>query len=213
MTDLDALFAPRGIAVLGTSRNAGKPGAAMARSLGTFDGPVALVNPRDPGMYPSVAAAVAAADRSTSRWSACRRRRVSRRSRRRRPPRVRAALVCAGGFAEVGSDGDAYQRKLLEVAAGYGIRILGPNTSGFLVPSRRLTASFVPGAADVPAGRVAVVAASGGVNHALAHLLAEAGHLVSLAVGLGNAADVTAADVLDYLGLIALDAVITRKEM
>lgn len=121
--------------------------------------------------------------------------------------------MCAGGFAEVGSDGDAYQRKLLEVAAGYGIRILGPNTSGFLVPSRRLTASFVPGAADVPAGRVAVVAASGGVNHALAYLLAEAGHLVSLAVGRGNAADVTAADVLDYLGLIALDAVITRKEM
>jgi acetyltransferase len=51
------------------------------------------------------------------------------------------------------------------------------------------------------------------VNHALAYLLAEAGHLVSLAVGRGNAADVTAADVLDYLGLIALDAVITRKEM
>jgi acyl-CoA synthetase (NDP forming) len=46
---------------------------------------------------------------------------------------------------------------------------------------------------------VAVVAASGGVNHALSFLLAEAGYGVSLAVGLGNAADVDAADVLDHL--------------
>ena len=77
--------------------------------------------------------------------------------------------------------------------------LLGPNTSGFLVPARGLTATFVPGAAAVPAGPVAVVAASGGVNHALAFLLAEAGHGVSLAVGLGNAVDVTAADVLAHL--------------
>ena len=47
---------------------------------------------------------------------------------------------------------------------------------------------------------MAVVAASGGVNHALSFLLAEAGLGVSLAVGLGNAVDVTAADVLDHLG-------------
>ena len=57
----------------------------------------------------------------------------------------------------------------------------------------------MPGAADVPAGRIAVVAASGGVNHAVAFLLAESGHGVSVAVGLGNGADVTAPDVLDYL--------------
>jgi acetyltransferase len=53
--------------------------------------------------------------------------------------------------------------------------------------------------ASVPAGGVAVVAASGGVNHALSFLLAEAGYGVSVAVGLGNAADVDAADVLDHL--------------
>jgi acetyltransferase len=57
----------------------------------------------------------------------------------------------------------------------------------------------VPGAAAVPAGPVAVVAASGGINHALAFLLAEAELGISLAVGLGNAVDVTAADVLTHL--------------
>ena len=49
------------------------------------------------------------------------------------------------------------------------------------------------------AGPVAIVAASGGVNHALAFLLTETGVGVSLAVGVGGAVDVTAAEVLSWL--------------
>ena len=112
---------------------------------------------------------------------------------------ARAALVCSGGYAEAGGDGAGFQRDLAAAAAPAGLVLLGPNTSGFLVPALQLSASFVPGAASVPAGPVAVVAASGGVNHALAYLLAEAGVGVSLAVGLGNAVDVTAPDVLRHL--------------
>ena len=112
---------------------------------------------------------------------------------------ARAALVCSGGYAEAGGDGAGFQRDLAAAAARAGLVLLGPNTSGFLVPALQLSASFVPGAASVPAGPVAVVAASGGVNHALAYLLAEAGVGVSLAVGLGNAVDVTAPDVLRHL--------------
>ena len=61
---LEALFEPRGIAVIGASASPGKLGAAMARSLETFAGPVMLVNSRRPdpaaGMHPSVAAALEA---------------------------------------------------------------------------------------------------------------------------------------------------------
>ncbi|MDN5751415.1 MAG: CoA-binding protein, partial [Pseudonocardia sp.] len=171
----------------------------MARSLSSFSGPVALVNPRDETLCPSVAAAVerygpidlaivcvpaAAGARAVAEAAAA---------------GAGAAVVCGGGFAESGPEGAAHQTALAEVVARTGIRVLGPNTSGFLVPPRGLTASFVPGVADVPAGRVAVVAASGGVNHALAFLLTEAGHGVSLAVGLGNGVDVTAPDVLEHL--------------
>jgi acyl-CoA synthetase (NDP forming) len=203
MTDsagLDALFAPRGIAVIGASRDPGKLGAALARSVAGFPGYVGLVNARRPdpagGVYGSVAEAAehgpvdlalicvpapACADALAEAAKAG----------------ARAAVVYGGGFAEAGPDGDRCQRELADVVARTGVRLLGPNTSGFLSPG--LTASFVPGAADVPSGRIAVVAASGGVNHALAFLLAETGHGVSLAVGLGNAADVTAENVLDHL--------------
>jgi acetyltransferase len=200
-TGLDALFAPKGIAVVGASRNPAKLGATLARSLRGFaekGGHLALVNGRDTTMHPSVRAAAdagpvdlamvcvpAAASAGVLAEAA--------------GAGVRGAVVCGGGFAEAGGLGIGYQEELAAVVAETGIRLLGPNTSGFLAPHAGVTASFVPGVAQVRPGRVAVVAASGGVNHALAFLLTEAGHGISIAVGLGNAVDICAPDVLDHL--------------
>ncbi|MFC4466041.1 acetate--CoA ligase family protein [Streptomyces xiangluensis] len=199
---LGPLFAPRGIAVIGASRDPAKLGAALARSVAGFPGDVALVNARDPepssGIYGSVEEA--AEHGPVDLALVCVPARVCADAvAEAAKAGARAAVVYGGGFAEAGGDGERYQRELADVVQRTGIRLLGPNTSGFLAPGGGLTASFVPGAADVPSGRVAVVAASGGVNHALAFLLSEAGHGVSLAVGLGNGVDVTAADVLEHL--------------
>ena len=197
VTDLSALFAPRGIAVVGASRNPSKLGATLARSLSGFaarHGHLALVNGRDETMHPSLAAAADAGPIDLAMVcvpaAVC--------------PAVLddaaragagAAVICGGGFAEAGGTGVGYQTALADVVANTGIRLLGPNTSGFLAPHAGVTASFVPGAAQVRPGRVAVVAASGGVNHALCFLLTEAGHGISLAVGIGNAVDISAPDV------------------
>lgn len=199
MTDvLGALFAPRGVAVVGASRDPGKLGAALARSVRSFPGHVGLVNARDPGVFGSVREV--AAEGPVDLAMICLPAAVCGPALAEAAEAgARAAIVYGGGFAEAGAAGVARQRELAAVVAGTGIRLLGPNTSGFFAPGAGLVASFVPGATAVPAGRIAVVAASGGVNHALAFLLAEAGHGVSLAVGLGNGADVTAEDVLDHL--------------
>ncbi len=201
---LEPLFAPRGIAVVGASRDPGKLGAVMLRSLSSFGGPVAGVNPRDADpparRFASVAEAAAACEARLDLAVLCVPAAASARAvTDAARGGARAALVCSGGYAEAGGDGAGFQRDLAAAAARAGLVLLGPNTSGFLVPSLRLSASFVPGAASIPAGPVAVVAASGGVNHALAYLLAEAGVGLSLAVGLGNAVDVTAPDVLRHL--------------
>ncbi|GAA4709774.1 acetate--CoA ligase family protein [Pseudonocardia yuanmonensis] len=198
---LAALFAPKGIAVVGASRTAGKLGSALARSLRGFaerGGHLALVNGRDDGMFPSVHAAAEAGPVDLAmvcvQAAAC-----AGVVAEAAEAGARAAVVCSGGFAEAGGPGTGHQEELAAVVAGTGIRLLGPNTSGFLAPHVGVTASFVPGVARVRPGRVAVVAASGGVNHALSFLLTEAGHGISLAVGLGNAVDVSAPDVLDHL--------------
>jgi acetyltransferase len=200
---LDPLFAPRGIAVVGASRDPAKLGAVMARSLRGFPGTVVGVNPRDvdpaAARYAGVAEAAAAAG-PIDLAVLCVPAAVSAAALADAAAGgARAVLVCSGGYAEAGGPGVAYQGELVAAAADAGVVLLGPNTSGFLDPARALTATFVPGAATVPPGPVAVVAASGGVNHALAFLLAEAGLGVSLAVGLGNAVDVDAADVLRHL--------------
>lgn len=204
MTGLEPLFRPRGIAVVGASRHPGKLGAAMARSLEGFAGPLVLVNSRtaDPasGVFRSVGEAADRLDVPVDLAVLCVPAGASVGAvADAASAGVRAALVCAGGFAESGPAGAAHQAALVDVARRTGVRLLGPNTSGFLAPGAGLTASFVPSAADVPPGRIAVVAASGGVNHAVAFALAQSGHGVSLAVGLGNAVDVTAAEVLEHL--------------
>lgn len=204
MTDLSALFAPRGIAVIGASTDPSKLGSVMARSLATFDGPVVGVNERleasRDGLFGSVAAAIDAGHGPIDLAVLCIPAPLCAPALERAAQAgVRAALVCAGGFAEVDETGAEHQAALAEVADRHGVRVLGPNTSGFLAPHRRIHATFVPGAATVPAGGVGVVAASGGVNHVLAYRLASAGYGVSIAVGLGNAVDVTSADVLEHL--------------
>ncbi|UUU20327.1 acetate--CoA ligase family protein [Streptomyces sp. DSM 40750] len=203
-TSLTPLFAPEGVVVIGASRQSGKLGAAMARSLAAFPGARALVNARRPdpdeGVYASVAEAAAHTDGRLDLAVLC----VPASGcadavAEAAAAGCRAALVCAGGFGEAGPEGEQYADALRRVARETGVRLLGPNTSGFFAPHRGLTASFVPAAGQLPAGDIAVVAASGGVNHALSFDLAAAGNGISLGVGIGAGLDVTAADVLEHL--------------
>ncbi|WP_149824091.1 acetate--CoA ligase family protein [Streptomyces tailanensis] len=202
--NLTPLFAPEGVVVIGASRQAGKLGAAMARSLAPFPGARALVNARRPDpaedVYASVAEAAAHTDGRLDLAvlcvpaSGC-----AEALAEAAAAGCRAALVCAGGFGEAGPEGEEYADELRRVARETGIRLLGPNTSGFFAPHLGLTASFVPAAGQLPAGDIAVVAASGGVNHALSFDLVAAGNGISLGVGIGAGLDVTAADVLEHL--------------
>ncbi|MEW6472135.1 MAG: acetate--CoA ligase family protein [Actinomycetota bacterium] len=201
---LQALFEPRGIAVIGASASPGKLGAAMARSLESFPGPLLLVNDRRPdpaaGVHRSVAEAVDATGATIDLAVLCVPAPATAGALADAAAAgVRAALVCAGGFAEAGGPGAAYQADVAAVVAETGLRLLGPNTSGFLAPGRDLVASFVPGAGTIPAGSVSMVAGSGGILHAVAFLLSNAGLGLHLGVGIGNGIDVTAADVLDHL--------------
>lgn len=198
---LDALFRPRGVVVVGASSDPAKLGGTMAASLRRGAVPVALVNARGgDGMARTIDEAVAASTAPIDLAVLC-------------IPAVacpgalaeagaagiRAALVCAGGFAEVGGDGVRLQAEVVEAARAAGVRLLGPNTSGFFSPSTGLLASFVPGVAQLDAGAVGIVAASGGLNHALAFALDRAGAGVSLGVGIGAGVDVAAPEVVDHL--------------
>ncbi|KQR63697.1 acyl-CoA synthetase [Arthrobacter sp. Leaf337] len=201
MHSLSPLFAPRGIIVVGASSSPEKLGAVMAQSLSNYPAPVELVNSRgENGMHTSIAKAASAIPGGPDLAVLCVPAAATAQALRDSAANgAKAALVCAGGFAEAGGPGVEFARQVEAAVKETGIRLLGPNTSGFFVPRRNLRASFVPGVAELEPGSVAVVAASGGVNHVLAFHLQRAGAGVSLAVGIGAGTDISAPDVLDYL--------------
>ena len=197
---LRALFCPQSIAVVGASATPGKAGNAMVRSLLGFPGALHLVNPttreiEGRAVAPSVHAIGAPVDLAVlvvpaqavpSAVADC------------GAAGVRAAVICAGGFAET-AGGRQLQTELETIAARHGVRVLGPNTSGFMNPVDGVLANFVPYVTRLEPGPASIVASSGGMNLAVSFLAGGEGLGLRLGVGLGNAADVGFAEVLDFL--------------
>jgi len=113
---------------------------------------------------------------------------------------TRTAVVISAGFAELGDDeGRALQQAMLDAARPYLLRVLGPNCVGMIAPPARINASFAH-LAGRP-GKLACVSQSGAILTAMLDW-AESNRIgFSAMVSLGNAADVDAGDLLDYLAL------------
>ena len=196
---VERMFRPRGIVVVGASADVDKLGGAMAGSLSSFEH-LSLVNARGvDGMHATVADAAAASPVPLDLAVLCIPAPACAQTVREcAAAGVSHVLICAGGFAEAGGVGVEIQAELMRAAAETGVRVLGPNTSGFFVPPDHLAASFVPAAGALEAGRVAIVAASGGLNHALAFAFQRRGVGLSLGVGIGAGLDIGTPEVLRY---------------
>jgi acetyltransferase len=195
------LFCPASIAVVGASLSFEKAGSQLIHALRQFPGDIYPINPTAKDIqgrraYPNLASLPRAPDLVAMAIPAS-----ASPALMREAAAVNAggALVIGGGFAEIGEDGARLQEELLSVAQAGGVQLRGPNTSGFFSPARGCYATFAPGTETIGTGSVAIVAQSGGVNLTLSFQLSRAGAGVSMAVGLGNAADVSASDVLDFL--------------
>jgi acetyl coenzyme A synthetase (ADP forming)-like protein len=111
---------------------------------------------------------------------------------------VKAIVAITAGFAETGTEGRAAQQRLVESVRGYGMRLVGPNCMGVLNtdPQVSLNASFAERLP--PAGGVALASQSGGLALAVLALAAERQIGLSTFVSLGNKADVSGNDLLQY---------------
>ena len=112
---------------------------------------------------------------------------------------IRAVLVPAAGFAEASEEGEALQARMVQRARESGVAVWGPNCGGFVNTANGLLASFI----DLPRvrkGGIGIVAQSGiYVAGLLNQLMERPGFGVSTVASLGNACDVNAADVFEYL--------------
>ncbi|MBI4808075.1 MAG: bifunctional acetate--CoA ligase family protein/GNAT family N-acetyltransferase [Nitrosomonadales bacterium] len=110
---------------------------------------------------------------------------------------VKAAVIITAGFGEVGSEGAALEKQLLEAAHRYNIRLIGPNCLGIMRPSIGLNATFNKGQANI--GNIALISQSGALCTAILDWANRNDVGFSSVVSMGSSTDVDFGEILDYL--------------
>src|SRR5688572_15853417 len=197
-----AFFEPRVIAVVGANRTRGKIGSEILNNLRVagFTGTIVPVHPTAsqiggltayrrvtdiPGAV-DLAVIVVPADEVLAAVDDC----ISK--------NVRAICVISAGFSECGADGQAREAMLLDRVRRAGCRLIGPNCMGLLNtdPAVRLNATFSP--VYPPRGTVAMSTQSGALGMAILDYAKRLDIGISSFVSVGNKADVSGNDLIQY---------------
>ncbi|MCS7275400.1 MAG: GNAT family N-acetyltransferase [Dehalococcoidia bacterium] len=193
---------PQAVAVIGASRQRGTIGGELFRNLLDygFRGPVYPVNPnarvvQSVVAYPSVEEVPGPSDLAVVVTPADQVVEVARQCARKG---VRALVVISAGFAEAGEEGRRRQEELLRVCRASGIRLIGPNCMGIANtdPEVRLNATFAP--SPPRRGRVGFMTQSGALGLAIIEQANRLGIGLSSFVSVGNKADISGNDLLNY---------------
>ncbi len=193
---------PQSVAVIGASRERGTVGGEIFHNLisTTFNGPVYPVNPRASVVqsvpaFGSVRDILADVDLAVVSVPASL---VPEVARQCAGKGVGALLVISAGFAETGEEGRARQEELLGICRDAGMRLVGPNCLGVLnaAPDVRLNAMFGP--LFPPHGHVGFLSQSGALGLAVIDYANELGLGLSSFVSVGNKADISGNDLIQY---------------
>lgn len=201
MDPLHAFFHPRGVAVIGASSEPTKLSHGVLRNLAThgYDGPIYPVNPKGGQIlglrvYPSLSdvpdpvdlgVIILPPELSIQTLQACGER------------GIKAAVVIASGFGELGAGGEEREVKLLEVAERYGMRLIGPNCIGVLDTTTRVDTTFLT--AMPKQGGIGFASHSGAICGGTVDWANTVGFGFSRIISLGNQVDVNMADALASL--------------
>jgi acetyltransferase len=110
---------------------------------------------------------------------------------------IKNVIVITAGFSEAGHSGAALERKMMEIARSYNVRVLGPNCLGIIRPDLGLNATFARVNANV--GNLALVSQSGAMCSSVLDWAKSNRIGFSSVISLGSTADVDFGEILDYL--------------
>ena len=199
---LNAMFAPRSVAVIGASERQGGIGRAVVWSLvsSPFGGTVYPVSDKHASVlgikaYPHIASIPERVDLAVIVTPAAM---VPGIVSECVEAGVRAVIVISAGFKERGPEGEELERQILERLRGTGIRLLGPNCLGIMNPISGLNATFAPHMARP--GNVAFISQSGALCTAVLDWCQKEMVGFSAFVSVGSMLDVGWGDLIDYLG-------------
>ncbi len=197
---LDALFTPRSIAIIGASRDPKKVGHAILHNLirYNFGGRLCPVNPSGVDIlgiksYSTVSAIGSNTDLAIIAVPA---RIVPGSVRECAAAGIKAAVILSAGFREAGKEGTRLEEELRAICKEQDIRILGPNCLGLVNTVNSMNATF---AADMlPQGKIAFFSQSGAMGIAIIDWAVGNGIGFSKFVSLGNKADLSENDFIEY---------------
>ncbi len=200
--NLEKLFRPTSIAVIGATNRPGAVGSVLMHNLleGGFEGPIMPVNPKHSAVagvlaYPDIKQLPMAPDLAIICTPAAA---IPALIEQLVGIGTRAAIVLTAGLDKAKTpDGRTVKQAMLEATNKHLFRILGPNCLGLLVPGIKLNASF----AHLPAsdGKIAMVSQSGALCTVILDWAAENGAGFSHFISMGECTDVDFGDVIDYL--------------
>ncbi len=199
--NLQKVFQPQSVAVVGASGKAASVGAMVLKNLsdGGFSGPIYAVNPKHKRIgarecFVSVGQLPAAVDLAVVCTPAAT---VPGIVRECGAAGILGVVILSAGFRESGPEGAALEQAVREAAAEFdGLRIVGPNCLGVMAPHAKLNASFANG--TTAAGQVAFISQSGALCTAVLDWALQENIGFSHFVSVGNMIDVTIGDLIDY---------------
>ncbi|MBS3788361.1 bifunctional acetate--CoA ligase family protein/GNAT family N-acetyltransferase [Candidatus Bipolaricaulota bacterium] len=199
--NLEKIFDPNSIAVVGASEKEGSVGAdLMDNIVGNYQGEVYPVNPNRKSVmginaFPSVTEIGKKVDLGVIATPAPT---VPGIVKEMGETGIKAAVVITAGFSEADEEGSKLEEELKRVSRKYGVRIVGPNCIGVIRPSSNLSASFLR--KQPREGSVAFISQSGAMGSGILDWAKEAHVGFSSFVSVGNMIDVDFADLIDYFG-------------
>jgi acetate---CoA ligase (ADP-forming) len=199
---LSSFFNAKGVALVGASASPSKLSHGILRNLMQYgyQGQIYPVNPKADEIlglrsYPDIASVpdpvdlaviVVPSNAAPEVIEACGQR------------GIKAAIIISGGFKEVGAEGAALERECAATAQRYGMRMIGPNCVGTMDLHSGLNTTFILG---IPArGRIGFISQSGAVGGGVIDYIRNKGVGFSNFSSLGNEADVSETDMIEYLG-------------
>jgi len=208
--NLELLFNPSSIAVIGASRDQNSVGFGILKSLArgcvlsseyckAFPGKVFPVNPNADYIlgikcYPSIKDVPEDVDLAVIAVPAEIVPNILKECGKKKIP---FAVIISAGFAEIGKKGEKLQEQVLKIAESLGIRIVGPNCLGIIRPYENLNASFAP--TMPPEGPVGFVSQSGALADSIIDWAVEEKYGLSALISYGNRADLDVHDFIEFL--------------
>ena len=204
-SDLDAVFRPRSVAVIGASDTETKIGGTplyYLRSRG-YAGQIYPINPKAPEIqglpaYPNIKDAPGPVDLAIIAVPASL---AVQALQDCADAGVKGVVMFSSGFAEVGEDGSAQQARMTEIARQSGLRLMGPNCLGFMNIEDKLFATFAPvvNMGVAPKGRIGLVSQSGAFGGFAFSVARERGIGLSYWITTGNEADLGFSESVEWL--------------